>query len=56
MIYLIKTVIAIKNASFFYIYSIYIYQNDECSTGIYKPPKILSTNSFVGTATLFIYA
>lgn len=50
MIYLIKTVI---NASFFYIY---IYQNDECSTGIYKPPKILSTNSFVGTATLFIYA
>lgn len=53
MIYLIKMVIAIKKASFFFIY---IYQNDECSTGIYKPPKILSTNSFVGTATLFIYA
>lgn len=52
MIYLIKMVIAIKNASFF----LYIYQNDDCSTGIYKPPKILSTNSFVGTATLFIYA
>lgn len=54
MIYLIKTVIAIKNASFFYIY-IYIKTMNAVQVSI-NPPKILSTKSFVGTAKLFIYA
>lgn len=57
MIYLIKTVIAIKNASFFYIYSIYIYIKTMNAVQVsINPPKILSTKSFVGTAKLFIYA
>lgn len=53
MIYLIKTVIAIKNASFF-LY-IYIKTMNAVQVSI-NPPKILSTKSFVGTAKLFIYA
>lgn len=59
MIYLIKTVIAIKNASFF-IYTgtpVYIYIKTMNAVQVsINPPKILSTKSFVGTAKLFIYA